>query len=1332
MMKPSIAWATVLLIALACLSWVPGAIAGTVTVSKTPPGVTSKVAPNIVVSFDDSGSMNATAIPDAMDGSYDKKYYYSAKGNPIYFDPTVTYVVPPDANGVPLGTPSYKAAWRDGYCANTLSKNCWSPNSSAYLDPIVVDLSKNFYAGFLSNTLAGNSPCARNANELTTWFYQTTNTRGGTVNACQQMDIPEVVRGKTTTTTTTANTTTSSSTRSCSQLIILGSCAPFNGVTGTRTVTNSDGSVSVWTCTTVLGITGCTIVTTVTTVTYTTTTTTTTDTGGFYYVCTSPTDESTCVYHLVANESATIQQNFANWYSYYRSRNLNARAAIGRVFGSLADGSVRVAWQTLQSQSVSNNYNASGTYTGQSYGPLASTSKILELGNATSSSCLASSVSDPCWRSQFMNWIYGVPASGGTPARVATQVAGDFYKRSLATSPGAQDPYWNGSTSTPGELACRKNFNMLVTDGYWNGDSPTTVGSDATPTTFPDNTAYSPSDTTSKIFGNEVGTTNPSLADIAFYYWANDLRTDLNNIVPPYYSDLTTGITGPSTTVSSTNPGSNSEVYFNPSNDPANWQHMSQYMVTMGISGTLAYPGDYAALRAGTRQWPTPATGGGATNIDDTWHAAINSRGGYFSAADPTSLVSSLTTILSSVIASSSSALTLSLSANVLTANTVAYYAGYNTVDWSGSLSARLVGTNGAVGDTLWSAGDILTARDLSSDPRYIATATGPGTGTGITFAYTTLSTAQKAILDSSDGTGSTATTDGLGAKRVDWLAGVRTLQGTTFRSRTSLLGAIFGSQPAYVGAPNGGYSDAFPANSPEAQSLKTDATTSYSAFLAKWATRPAAVYVGANDGMLHAFDARLASDTTAKPGRELWGYIPASVYANLPAQTRLTNFAFTPTVDGSIVTGDVFFNAANTTNKTTAGWHTLLVGALRLGGRGVYGVDVTDPSAATLNTSTAVASKILWEFNSDSVSTVGTPANLGYTFGTPVITRVAYTNADTNKTVGRWVVLVPGGYFPDGSTAAAASNTYSSLFVLDAQTGALLKEIRTPSGTGATTSHGLTTPAVGDYDGDQVADVAFAGDLDGNVWRVDLSAATLAATAQSQGVSLLFKPATANAQSITTSPRLLADPTSSAFLVIFGTGRYLSTGDSADTTTQALYGIRDPGTAVTSPVSVAGGNLVSQSMVVNSANAIGVTNNAVPASKSGWYLTLGTTPGERVVVTPALDSSNNTVTFSTLIPTASDPCTTSGSGSVIALDGTTGGAAFGVSIGSTTSFGAAFSLAGARVSGAASSGALYSAASLSGGMSYLPGQVLASGATAATSIPTARRRSWRVLNSEN
>jgi type IV pilus assembly protein PilY1 len=1294
MPRPALLRLLVLISLLLCVA--ATASAATVTISRTPPGVTSKVAPNIVVTFDDSGSMNSTSIPDSMDANYDKKYYYSAKGNPIYFDPAVTYTVPPDATGNALGTPTYRAAWRDGYCANILTKKCWSPNSQQYLNPNVVDLSTSFYAGFLANTLAGNAPCSRNANETSTWLSG---------NTCQPLDIPVAVRGGTRLVTTSSTT-------------CLFSCGNGIAANGTTVINNSDGSVSTYVCASAILVVTCQI---------TTVSLGGAVNGGFYYVCTSATDENTCTFHSVNSESAQIQQNFAIWYSYYRTRNLNARAAVGRVFGGIPDGSVRVAWQTLQSQASGANYVTSSNYTGPAYGPLAGSSKILELSNA--SGCTAASLTDACWRSQFLNWVYGAPASGGTPTRVATQVAGDFYKRTLSTSPTAQDPYWNGSTSAPGELTCRKNFHMLVTDGYWNGDNPAAVApTDGSNATLPDGTSYSVSDTRSSVFWNQSGSVNPSLADIAFAYWANDLRPDLANDVPPYFSDLTTGVTAPSSTVSSTDPGSNAEVYFNPANDPARWQHMSQYMVTMGISGTLNYPGDYTALRKGTKAWPAPSTGGGSTNIDDTWHAAINSRGGYFSAADPNSLASSLSSILASVVAASSTALTLSLNANVLTTNAIAFYAGYDTTDWSGSLQARSVASNGATSTTLWSAGPLLTSRS-AGDPRVIVTSTGPGIGTGVPFAYASLSTAEQAILNSSDGTGSASTTDNLGPQRVDWLSGVRTLEGSTFRTRTSLLGAIFGSQPTYVGAPAAIYSDRFASNTPEARAITADSSNSYAAFLARWASRQATVYVGANDGMLHAFDARLPSVTGAQPGRELWAYVPASVYPNLPAQTRLNNFQFTPTVDGTPVVGDVFFNGANAQNASTAGWHTLLVGSLRLGGRGIFAIDVTDPSSMT--TTNGAARKVLWEFNSSSVSTAGSPANLGYTFGTPVITRVAYANTD--GTIGRWVVLLPGGYFPDGSTDPAASNTYSSLFVLDAQTGTLLKEIRTPTGSGSTASHGLATPAVGDYEGDQVADVAFAGDLDGNVWRIDLSATSLAATGTpSSGVSLLFKPASANTQSITTSPRLLADPASSSFIVVFGTGRYLSTADTSDTTVQALYGIREPGTSVSSPVTIAGGNLVQQSLTVNAATgAIGVTSNAVAATRSGWYLPLNNPPGERVVVTPALDATNRTVTFSTLIPTASNPCTTASSGSILSVDGATGGAAVGVSIGTAVSFAQGYTLAGARISSAATSGALYMAASLSGGISYAPGNITGSGTTFGTSIPTARRRSWRVLNGD-
>ncbi len=77
-------------------------------------------------------------------------------------------------------------------------------------------------------------------------------------------------------------------------------------------------------------------------------------------------------------------------------------------------------------------------------------------------------------------------------------------------------------------------------------------------------------------------------------------------------------------------------IYFNPANDPATWPHVVQYMIALGINGKLNFPTDYAALRAGSLAWPTPSQTGNSNpeNLDDTWHAAVNSRGQYFSARD--------------------------------------------------------------------------------------------------------------------------------------------------------------------------------------------------------------------------------------------------------------------------------------------------------------------------------------------------------------------------------------------------------------------------------------------------------------------------------------------------------------------------------------------------------------------------------------------------------------------------------------------------------------------------------------------------------------------------
>jgi len=387
-----------------------------------------------------------------------------------------------------------------------------------------------------------------------------------------------------------------------------------------------------------------------------------------------------------------------------------------------------------------------------------------------------------------------------------------------------------------------------------------------------------------------------------------------------------------------------------------------------------------------------------------------------------------------------------------------------------------------------------------------------------------------------------------------------------------------------------------------------------------------------------------------------------------------------------------------------------------------------------------------LWEFDADAPGSTATanpynPADLGYTYGQPNIGRLAN---------GKWVVLIPGGYFPDCSQPDQPSNCkvaggtppkgYSALFVLDAQTGEVIRELKTPTNISGVSSYGLSSPVLGDYDNDQIDDVAFAGDLAGNLWRFDLSATNPA----QWSVVLTYQPATQGAQPITVMPRLFPDPATNRFIVVFGTGKYLGAGDNTSNSaaTQSVYGIRDVLNNTGVPQTIKHGQLQVQVLGEKTvtdgsdpnygATLRTLTNHAMPAGAGGWYfdLNISTAPGERVVVTPSAIFNTNTAIISTLIPGSSDPCNPTVQGAAMFVDATTGGAGGGVS-----SLGGG-NYVGARVDNVRTSGTLQVATNVGGGKAFLPGITLTgkkSGTSASMSgdSPIWRRRSWSVLNNQ-
>jgi len=1096
----------------------------------------------------------------------------------------------------------------------------------------------------------------------------------------------------------------------------------------------------------------------------------------------------------VPNTDVTIKgttvnqwQNFANWYAYYRTRNLMTRSAMSRVFGSLGaatdsggfGSSIRVAWQVLKNDDYLLPAKAIISSALDAAGCDASTVNPLTTQQKTGT------VKTPpaCYRSALFNWIFQVNGNNDTPNRAATIRVGKFFQRGYdaTTDTGntggtgdLHDPYWEPPKVADAdglELVCRQNFHMLVTDGYWNETNNYTVSDllKATDsTTLPDGTAYSNSSAESQVFWDVNGTSQytPSLADIGFTYWASNLRPDLykaggdnTKIVPPYMPNSTTGIvTGATST--------DLEKYFNPANDPANWPHLVQYMVTLGIAGKLTYSDDTDCTDAsndlcklrrgqnnstGTTGWPKPYNND-PTAIDDTWKAAITSRGNYFSAANPQNLVDQLTSILTNINARNVPATTGALSSGVLITGALGFSTGYQSSDWSGIFTASQVDVDGSVSpSSQWDGAANLTDPAIT-DPatRQILTSTENTDGSfdaGIAFAtYGSLDTNGQTLLMSNPTTVDAGASD-TGQARIDYLRGDRTLETSgIYRTRGSVLGAIINAQAVFVSYPSSGYRNDWPTTSPEAVAMTNDDTTcdfanptattchSYEAFAYLNRNRTPTVYVAANDGMLHAFDASQNTDgsNTATSGHEQFAYVPRAAYANLGNLTRKTSFKFMPTVDATPVTHDVFYGGQ---------WHTILVGGLRLGGRGVYALDITDPSTVTQSTA---SSKVLWEFTSNTPATTdGNPANLGYTYGEPNIGRLAN---------GKWVVLVPGGYFPDCSkpdkpancaTIAAATNGYSSLFVLNAETGALIKELKTPTTVDGDTivSFGLAKPVLGDYNNDQIDDVAFAGDLNGNLWRFDL---TDASPANWQAhVTLAYKPTTPGDQPITTMPRLFPDPATNRFIVVFGTGKYLgaddNTSDSAET--QSIYGIRDKQQTDGTPIPAVVHANLQQQVLADGLSEDGVhtvralTNNALTAAQNGWYidLDLDSSPGERVVVTPAALFNTNRAFVTTLIPGTQDPCSATIGGAAMVFNAATGGSDDGLSGPFPPDGGWAdgYKTVGALVKNPPTGGSLPVATSVGGGKLMIPGLEMQGGGTFSADDAIWRRRSWRELNND-
>ncbi|MCU6435650.1 hypothetical protein LPB67_17880 [Undibacterium sp. Jales W-56] len=842
-------------------------------------------------------------------------------------------------------------------------------------------------------------------------------------------------------------------------------------------------------------------------------------------------------------------QNFANWYSYYSTRIKMQKSVMSQVYAILDPVQTipytpqyRVGFNTINPIDNAGNvgYNNTDVTDGADW--------------------LTIRDFDETQKQKFYNTLFAIQPNQGTPLRTQMDRIGKLFEGTLSGFDYTNDDPYRTSTTDATLLSCRSSYHILSTDGYWN-ESNTAAG-------FPTvgNTDGVDSGFSTRAIGayDALGSSN-SLADVALYYYMTDLRPSLPDNLP----------------------GSPT--------DPAKWQHVQTFTIGLGANGTLKYQsnyatattGDFADIKAGKKDWPIPVAND-PTAVDDLWHAAVNGRGQYFSAGDPTTLTSGLTTILKQIANQTGAAASVATTGSYVGGATSIYAPGFESAKWTGHLvSYGINPATGVQGAKNWDAADLLPVWNT----RNIVT-WNPTSKAAVTFDWANLTSgvgSQQSALGNSD--------------VLDYLKGNGAKEQTAagqgpgiYRYREKKLGDIVNSAPQFAQDEDFGYA-----------TVPTVGAT-YAAYLTSKSSNTPMLYAGANDGMLHAFN--------ANTGVETFAYIPNSVYGNLKSLSDPT-YVHQYFVDGPLTVGDYH-------NGTS--WKTVLVGSTGAGmTSSIFALDITTPGS--LGTGS-----VMWEKTAADIGL----ADLGKVMGKMVIGRLPS---------GDSVIMLGNGY--DSATGKAA------LFLIKMADGSVLKEF--DLGGTVAAPNALSAPAPL-FNRNHELIGAYAGDVNGNLWKfgfVDPPPASQTTLSYQNPVTLFItnKDATntKNIQPIAQKPHIQVHP-KGGYLVSFGTGKFVENADKTSTDIQSIYGIWDkPGAGAAGHA-----NLVQQTLTAATGGRTLTTNTIDWASKRGWYIDL-LTSGERVV--GDLLFRDSTILLETTFVPTSDSCQGGGTSQIMGFYGLTGAA---------------------------------------------------------------------------
>lgn len=924
-------------------------------------------------------------------------------------------------------------------------------------------------------------------------------------------------------------------------------------------------------------------------------------------------------------------QNYANWRTYHKTRIDLAKTGIGLAFQPL-NPTFRLGWGTINTLESKSQLDAG-----------------VRLYDATT-------------QSRFLTWLYGVSANGYTPNRIALDKVGQYFQRAddggpWATTPplAVPAPVVSNASENTGHAACRRSYALLMTDGYYN-ESFTLADVDtstAASITQPINYTY-----TGKIgpySDTKDGVTKAAntFADVAMKYWVTDLRPQIKNNVKALATD------------------------------DAYWQHLNFYAIGLGITGTLdstdgevlkRLSGDTFTPPYRSLDWPTPSSNS-RESIDDMWHATINGRGKLLNAKNAADLNGSITQMMAEVSGNEGTQSGVAVSTASLTQETKKYTPSYTPVTWNGNLTAynldafsgNQIGVAWQV-ETFSSTNPTTGAKNYSSiipDHARRNIFVGNGATTGVRAVPFTFSGMTTAGLTSS-------MTGAVTSNLIDYLRGDATNEDSSatststtaiYRPRTTRLGDIVNSTPVFVKNTLDLNYNLLPGSTPGQSTYRAfvDGAGSPLAGGKKQRTE-GMLFVGANDGMLHAFrdgTFNAATGAVVNPGGiETFAYVPKAL---LPTLNQLADKTYVHRyyVDGPNIETDAYFTTGSPR------WANVVLGTTGAGA-GVAAAPGTSPRTAvfaidvtSLNTSTTSmnASNVLWEVSSSDSSF----SELGYVL----------TDVQAGTTIGGgWVAIFGNGY--------ESKSCQARLYVVNLETGELIREINTGAGNCSTAKNGLGGVRVVRNANQQIIGV-YAGDLQGNLWKFNLNNSNSASwRVDLEGAALFTAGAT---QPITAAPAVLPLDTSvspkTGYMVVAGTGKFHEVSDITTISQQSLYGIWDPlafgATSIPSGTAMTDKTLLVQQTIgaaqagasgnsyygvsTNPVDYVGKTTPSFVAARRGWYINYPNS-GQRLVY-PLDLLSNRFAVADTISPSnvSLDPCSQAngGSGYLYLVDALTG-----------------------------------------------------------------------------